>query len=147
MRAEPGYRRCTMWWMSIEVLNGAFPATRWKDAHGAFLVEAALTHGARGWFWLQRDWGVVLEIQFRDEADWARFREVPAIQAALDAVPDPVNGLLIYPGRGGSSGRVEPRRPKPRAGAGAAALPVPVEQLPPPPPTDPRQQPDDLLPV
>jgi len=134
-----------MWWMSIEVLNGAIPATRWKDAHGRFLVEAAVTHGARDWSWFLRDWGVILEVAFADEADWARFRELPAVQAALDAVPDPVNGLLIYPGRGGGSGRVVPRRPRPRAGAGAAALPTPVEQLPPLPAADPRQSPDDLL--
>ncbi len=134
-----------MWWMSIEVVNGEFPATRWKDAHGPFLVEAALTHGARDWHWLQRDWGVVLEIAFAEEADWSRYRQLPAIQAALDAVPDPVNGLLIYPGRGGSSGRVAPRRPRPRAGGGAAALPVPVEQLRAPPVTDPRHPPSDLV--
>jgi hypothetical protein len=136
-----------MWWMSIEVLNGEFPATRWKDAHGRFLIEAALTNGARDWHWLQRDWGVILEVAFAEEADWSRYRHIPAIQAALDAVPDPVNGLLIYPGRGGSSGRVAPRRPRPRAGAGAAALSTPVETVPPIPVTDPRQTPDDLLPV
>ena len=136
-----------MWWMSIEVLNGEFPATRWKDAHGPFLIEAALTNGARDWHWLQRDWGVVLEVAFAEEADWSRYRRIPAVQAALDAVPDPVNGLLIYPGRGGNSGRVVPRRPKPQAGAGAAALPTPVEQLPPIPVAYPRQAPDDLLPV
>jgi hypothetical protein len=45
----------------------------------------------------------------------------------LDAVPDPINGLMVYPGRGGSSGRVEPRRPRPVAGAGAA--PVPTEPV------------------
>jgi hypothetical protein len=51
------------------------------------------------------------------------------VRAALDAVPDPVNGLLIYPGRGGSSGRVQPRRPRPIAGAGAAPLPEePVQE-------------------
>jgi hypothetical protein len=128
-----------MWWMSIEVLNGELPATRWKDAHGRFLTEAAVTHGAREWSWLHRDWGVILEIEFATEADWDRFRALPAVQAALDAVPDPVNGLLVYPGRGGSSGRVVPRRPRPRAGAGAAALPTPVEQLLPLPAADPRR--------
>jgi hypothetical protein len=136
-----------MWWMSIEVMNGAFPATRWKDAHSPFLIEAALTHGARDWSWLQRDWGVILEVAFDDEGAWGRYRQLPAVQAALDAVPDPVNGLLIYSGRGGSSGRVVPRRPRPRAGAGAAALPTPVEELPPRPGTDPRHSLDDLLPV
>jgi hypothetical protein len=134
-----------MWWMSIEVLNGAFPATRWQDAHGSFLVEAALTHGAENWSWLARDWGVVFEVAFPDEAAWARFRDLPAIQAALDAVPDPVNGLLIYPGRGGSSGRVVPRHPKPRAGAGAVAMPLPDELWPPVPAPDPRYPAGDMI--
>jgi len=49
------------------------------------------------------------------------------VSAALDAVPDPVNGLSIYPGRGGSAGPVERRHPRPVLGAGAAALPVPDE--------------------
>lgn len=137
-----------MWWMSIEVLDGvALPATRWKDAHGAFLIEAALTHGARDWSWVERPWGVILEIDFADEGDWARFRTVPAVQAALDAVPDPVNGLLIYPGRGGSSGRVSPRRPRPKTGAGAAALPIPVEESLPLPAPDPRRVPEELIPA
>lgn len=135
-----------MWWMSIEVLNGAFPATRWQDAHGTFLVEAALTHGADNWSWLARDWGVVFEVSFPDEAAWSRFRELPAVQAALDAVPDPVNGLLIYPGRGGSSGRAAPRRTMPQAGAGAAALPLPEADLPPVRPPDPRHPAGDLIP-
>jgi hypothetical protein len=38
-----------------------------------------------------------------------------------------VSGLLIYKGRGGSAGRVQPRRPKPLSGSGAAALPLPFE--------------------
>ena len=38
-------------------------------------------------------------------------------------MPDPVSGLLIYKGRGGSAGRVQPRkRPRPLIGSGAAAL-------------------------
>ena len=44
----------------------------------------------------------------------------------FDATPDPVNGVLIYPGRGGSSGRVKPRVPLPIVVAGAA--PVPHEE-------------------
>jgi hypothetical protein len=72
---------------------------------------------------------VLLEIAFASDERWQMFRDLPVVRAALDAVPDPVNGLLIYPGRGGSSGRVQPRRPKPVAGAGAA--PLPVEEVPP----------------
>jgi hypothetical protein len=135
-----------MWWMSIEVLGGSFPATRWQDAHGSFLVEAALTNGARDWSWFTRDWGVVFEVAFPDEDAWDRFRALPAVQAALDAVPDPVGGLLVYRGRGGSSGRAEPRRPRPRAGAGAAPLPVSDDLPPPAPPADPRIPAGDLLP-
>jgi hypothetical protein len=50
------------------------------------------------------------------------------VQAALDAVPDPVNGLLVYRGRGGGAGARRPRRPKPSAGAGALELPEPVAE-------------------
>ena len=45
--------------------------------------------------------------------------------AALDAVPDPINGLMIYPGRGGSSGARVPQ-PAARAVAGAGAAPIRV---------------------
>jgi hypothetical protein len=51
------------------------------------------------------------------------------VQAALDAVPDPVNGLLVYRGRGGGAGSVSPRKPRPSAGAGAMALPEPGGEL------------------
>jgi hypothetical protein len=115
--------------MSIEVLDGASSASLWAEAHGDYLIEAALTGGASDWAWHRHTWGVVLELEFEDEAAWDRFSALPAVDAALDAVPDPVTGLIVYRGRGGSSGRVEPRRPKPRSGSGSAALPVPVEWL------------------
>jgi hypothetical protein len=38
-------------------------------------------------------------------------------------VPGPVNGLLVYRGRGGGAGSVSPRGPRP--GAGAMELPEP----------------------
>ncbi len=110
-------------WWSIEVLDGEFSADRWQDAHGAALIEAAITRGARDWNWARHSWGVILELDFPDPADWIAFRALPAVSAALDAVPDPINGLLIYPGRGGSSGSVDPRRPRPIRGAGAAEVP------------------------
>jgi hypothetical protein len=47
------------------------------------------------------------------------------VRAALDAVPDPVNGLLIYRGRGGTSAAGKPRRPRPAPSATAVALPEP----------------------
>jgi hypothetical protein len=117
------------YWWSIEVLDGgAFPAGRWKDAHGASLIEAALSRGAKDWNWHEHHWGVIFEVAFADSADWAGYRQLPAVVAALDAVPDPINGLLIYQGRGGSSSSGEHRRPRPKQGGGAA--PVPAEPSP-----------------
>ena len=111
---------------TIEVADGqVLSAARWRESHGERLIEAALTHGAQEWAWVIRSWGVLLEVAFEDETDWLRFRATPAVRAALDAVPDPVNGLLVYSGRGGSSGapvRPHPCRP---LGAGAATLPLP----------------------
>jgi len=119
-----------LYWWSIEVLDGRGGAARsWQDAHGGALTEAAITNGAYDWAWQKHTWGVLLEIAFASDERWQTYRALPAVRAALDAVPDPVNGLLIYPGRGGSAGRVKPRRPKPVAGAGAA--PLPEEILPP----------------
>jgi len=115
-------------WWSIEIFDGAtLSAALWQDAHGNALVEAAVTHGAVDWHWHRHSWGVLFEIGFRSDERWPIYRELPAVRAALDAVPDPINGLLVYPGRGGSSGRVEPRRPRPRTGAGAAAMPIEPE--------------------
>ena len=71
---------------------------------------------------------MVFEVQFPEEASWEAFRALPATVAALDAVPDPVNGLLVYRGRGGGSGARSPRRPKPTAGAGAVELPDPERE-------------------
>jgi hypothetical protein len=114
-----------MEWWSIEVFNGRFSAARWKDAHGEALVEAALTNGAVDWAWHEYRWGVVLEVAFAHELQWERFYGLPAVQAALDATPDPVKGLVVHRGRGGSSGTRLPRRPRPLAGAGAVELPEP----------------------
>jgi hypothetical protein len=113
------------YWWSIEVFdaNGA-PASAWRRAYGNALVEALITNGAVEWEWHEHSWGVLLEIAFTDEARWPAFRELPVVRAALDAAPDPVNGVLAYPGRGGSSGRVWPRRPRPIRSAGAAPIPT-----------------------
>jgi hypothetical protein len=72
----------------------------------------------------------VFEVAFPGEEQWEIYRDLPAVRAALDAVPDPVNGLLIYRGRGGSSGRVEPRPHRPITGAGEMELPEPEPEPP-----------------
>jgi hypothetical protein len=116
-------------WFSIEVLDGAFGASFWAETHGDLLTESALRFGAADWAWHHHHWGVVFEIRFDDEAAWDAWRESLAVRTALDAVPDPVSGLIVYKGRGGSSGRVQPRRPKPLRGSGAAALPLPIDDI------------------
>ena len=115
------------YWMSIEVFDGAFSAASWADAWGDRLVENALSSEAVDWSWHHSSWGVIFEVAFADEEAWERYRATPAVQAALDAVPDPVSGLIVYRGRGGSSGSRSPRRPRPLIGSGAASLPVPSE--------------------
>ena len=114
-------------WFSIEVFDGASPASLWSEAWGDAIIESAFSGGASDWSWHRHTWGVVLELEFEDETAFDRFRNLTIVQAALDAVPDPVSGLIVYKGRGGSAGRVQPRKPKPLAGAGAAALPLPHE--------------------
>ena len=115
--------------MSIEVLDGSFTASRWADAHGDSLVEAALSAGALDWAWHRHTWGVVFELSFTDEDAWERFRDLHGVQAALDAVPDPNFGLIISRGRGGSAGTRDPRRPRLLSGSGAAALPLPLVEV------------------
>ncbi len=112
---------------TIEVADAAPVASggSWRRAHGEWLVEAALTHGAKDWTWVVRPWGVLVELSFDDEADWLRFRATPAVQAALDAAPDPVNGMWVYSGRGGSSAARVPRHPRPFRSSDSAPLPEP----------------------
>jgi hypothetical protein len=88
-------------WWSIEVLHGEVSAFRWQEQHDSALIEAALTNGVRDGTWHADRWGVVFEVLFDTEDRWEAFRGLPVVRAALDAVPDPVNGLLIYRGRGG----------------------------------------------
>jgi hypothetical protein len=115
-------------WWSIEVFHGESSARFWQDIHSSTLIEAAVTNGATSWEWHEHRWGVVFEVELPGEVEWDGFRSLPAVQAALDAVPDPVNGLLVYRGRGGGAGSVSPRRPHPAAGAGAMALPEPGDE-------------------
>lgn len=112
-------------WFSIEVLHGEFTASSWADSHGDALVWAAQEHGVTDWNWHRHSWGVVLEIELADEFVWERFKESPGVLAALDAVPNPVSGLMLYRGRGGSAGARNPRRPRPLSGSGAVSLPPP----------------------
>jgi hypothetical protein len=113
-------------WWSVEVFDAETSAAAWRDAYAEALVESAITHGALFWEWHQHSWGVVFEVAFAEEWRWRAWRELPGTQAALDAVPDPVNGLLVYRGRGGSSGAPVPRRPRLSPGAAAVELPEPV---------------------
>src|SRR6202011_6209927 len=69
-----------------------------------------------------------LELEFDVEDAWDGFLALPSTRAALDAVPDPLSGLIVYRGRGGSTGTWEPRKPRPMVGRGSAALPIPWEQ-------------------
>jgi Aldo/keto reductase family len=120
-----GYGRAMAEWWSIEVFDGAFPARPWKDAHSSSLIESAISNGAVDWVWHEHRWGVVLEVAFERDEQWEAYRDLPSVRAALDAVPDPINGLLVYRGRGGGAGAPSRRRPKPFTGAGAVELPEP----------------------
>ncbi len=109
-------------WWSIEVMHGEVSAFRWQEQHDSVLIEAALTNGVRDGAWHADRWGVVFEVLFDTEEQREAFRGLPVVRAALDAVPVPVNGLLIYYGRGGGGSR-EPRGPKPAPSSGAVSLP------------------------
>ena len=117
-------------WWSIEVIDGTTSASFWRDRSGDALVQAALERRAIDWAWHDHRWGVVFEVALPDEAAWEDFLADPAVRAALDGVPDPTVGLIVYRGRGGSAGAREPRRPRPLTGSGAAALPLPLDDDP-----------------
>ena len=79
------------------------------DVYSAALIEAAITNGAFDWSWVRTDWGVVFEVAFSEFEAWSAFRDLPMVRAALDAAPDPINGVMIYPGRGGGASSRVPR--------------------------------------
>jgi hypothetical protein len=116
------------YWMSIEVFDGSFGAGSWQEAWGDALVENALFSGALDWSWHRTSWGVIFEVAFADEEAWDRYKDSLGVQLALDAVPDPVSGLIVYRGRGGNSGTRNPRKPRPLIGSGAMALPLPLDE-------------------
>src|SRR5215469_2625710 len=116
-------------WWSIEVFDSRLQAAlQWADSYRSALAETAITSGALDWGWTEHKNGVVFEVCFPDEAKWEAFRALPGVVAALDAAPDPVNGVLVYRGRGGGAGAGRPRRPRPSAGAGAIALDEPKKE-------------------
>jgi hypothetical protein len=117
-------------WWSIEVFSGdKLPASGWRYAYEDELTEAAITHGALYYEWHDSQYGVIFEVLFPGDAEWEAFRALPAVRAALDGVPDPVNGLLIYRGRGGAAGSTRPRKPKPAPGAAALELEEPRRRV------------------
>jgi len=116
-------------WLTLEVQDAETSAHRWRDARGQALVEAALTHGARSWAWQEPRWGLILEVGFSDEAQREGFRQLPAVRAALDSAPDPVSGVLVYPGRGGSYGAAVRVHPRPSPSEDAAHAVAPTERL------------------
>jgi hypothetical protein len=116
-------------WWSIEVFSGdKLPASAWRYAHEDALTEAAVTHGALYWDWYDSQYGVVFEVCFATDGQWAAFRSLASVKSALDAVPDPVNGLLVYRGRGGAAGSRDPRKPRPAPSAAALELDEPEDE-------------------
>jgi hypothetical protein len=108
--------------ISIEIRDGEFSASSWLSAYGDRITSTAVEHGAVEWRWLHRSWGIVCEIAFAREREYDRWRAVPGVVSAFDAVPDPVKGLIFHRGWGGTSGSGQPRKPRPLAGAGAAEI-------------------------
>ncbi|SEO26541.1 hypothetical protein [Actinacidiphila rubida] len=120
--------RSADWW-SIEILDSEHAvtsATAWQDAYAQVLAESLITNGASSWKWFEYSWGVVLEVAFADERLWLDWTSLPGTQAALDAVPDPVAGLLVHRGHGGTSGSYVPCTPGVPPIADRVALPEPI---------------------
>ncbi|MEE4544152.1 hypothetical protein V2S66_19510 [Streptomyces sp. V4-01] len=116
-------------WWSIEILDAEhaeISAASWRDAYAQTLAESLITNGASSWEWFAYSWGIVLEVSFADERGWAAWRALPGTRAALDAVPDPVSGLLVHRGHGGASGSYVPRLPQVDPAADRVALPEPA---------------------
>jgi hypothetical protein len=101
-------------------------ATGWRDAYAHGLTESLITNGAESWQWFEHSWGVVLAVSFTREESWAGWLALPGTQAALDAVPDPVRGLLVHRGHGGSSGAYVPRTPGSDPYTERVSLPEPL---------------------
>jgi len=120
-------RAMAEWW-TVEVFSGdKVTASAWRYSYEDVLTELAVTHGALYWDWYDSEYGVVFEVCFSTDEQWAAFRALATVKSALDAVPDPVNGLLVYRGRGGAAGSRKPRGPRPAPSAAAMELAEPVE--------------------
>jgi len=118
----------TDWW-SIEIMvaeRAETSAASWRAAHAPSLTESLVTNRARQWMWTEHTWGVVLEVAFGSEEHWLAWRALPGTQAALDAVPDPVAGLLVHRGHGGACGAYVPRVPSVPPAGQREVLPEPV---------------------
>jgi hypothetical protein len=116
-------------WWSIEVMDAEhaeISAASWRAAYEQALSESLVTNGAVGWQWFEHSWGVVLEVSFTREELWRQWRALPGTGAALDAVPDPVAGLLVHRGHGGASGAYVPRTPRVPPAADQVLLPEPT---------------------
>ncbi|MFI1091222.1 hypothetical protein [Streptomyces sp. NPDC020917] len=116
-------------WWSIEILDSEHAvtsATAWRDAYAQMLDESLVTNGASSWKWFEYSWGVVLEVAFVEERTWLDWKSLPGTRAALDAVPDPVTGLLVHRGHGGASGSYARRTPGSPPIADRVALPEPI---------------------
>ena len=111
--------------ITVEIIDGQFSATLWFEQEGDRLLEAAFWHGASEWARHDLEWGLVVELGFPSQAEWDKCNADPVFLAVLDQVPDPVNGVHVSVGWGGSAGVREPRRPPKLPSAGAVALPDP----------------------
>lgn len=113
---------------SIEVFDAATSAESWWRGYGDRLVSIATEFGVKEWHYRVHSWGVVVELAFRSEEQWEWFLSNSGVQAALDAIPDPVHGLIIQRGWGGVGNAGVPRKPRPIVGSGAAELPIPRDE-------------------
>jgi len=113
--------------IAVEILDAQFSADSWRRAWGDALTTSAMSWSGLDWEWRHRTWGLIFLVAFPSQAEYDEWRKMPVVIAALDAVPDPVNGVVFHRGWGGTSGSGEPRRGKPLAGAGGAEIPEPIE--------------------
>lgn len=71
---------------TIEVLDGELSALHWRDAYGALSWKRPNTNLVVDSRWTVHPSGVALERGFAEDDHWVRFRALPVVRAALDAV-------------------------------------------------------------